>query len=91
LSHNLSLADKTEGSVIEPVRFWFFLNISMWKRDRSQSQLNLIPSLIVDINVNNLNVHVDIIPMDGYPLDAKQLDKDGLDYFLTVQFQQIYK
>jgi hypothetical protein len=63
----------------------------MWKRDRSQSQLNLIPSLIVDINVNNLNVHVDIIPMDGYPLDAKQLDKDGLDYFLTVQFQQIYK
>jgi hypothetical protein len=21
--------------------------------------------------------------MDGYPLDAKQLDKDGLDYFLT--------
>ena len=63
----------------------------MWKRDRSQSQLNLIPSLIVDINVNNLNVHIDIIPMDGYPLDAKQLDKDGLDYFLTVQFQQIYK
>ena len=63
----------------------------MWKRDRSQSQLNLIPSLIVDINVKNLNVHVDIIPMDGYPLDAKQLDKDGLDYFLTVQFQQIYK
>jgi hypothetical protein len=63
----------------------------MWKRDRSQSQLNLIPSLIVDINVNNLNIHVDIIPMDGYPLDAKQLDKDGLDYFLTVQFQQIYK
>jgi tRNA(Leu) C34 or U34 (ribose-2'-O)-methylase TrmL len=42
-------------------------------------------------HVNNLNIHVDIIPMDGYPLDAKQLDKDGLDYFLTVQFQQIYK
>ena len=63
----------------------------MWKRDRSQSQLNVIPSLIVDINVNNLNVHVDIIPMDGYPLDGKQLDKDSLDYFLTVQLQQIYK
>jgi hypothetical protein len=61
----------------------------MWKRDRSQSQLNLIPSLIVDINVNNLNVHVDIIPMDGYPLDAKQLDKDGLDYFLTVRRKYI--